>query len=126
MLRDRPTKRLAKKAKRGFRGYPVGTVAFYGEDASRATKLAAGVKLAEDEEPIMRRWFSTGPDVRDDRAIIDAVLAHFQRHGVLTVTMTDRIIGCPHEEGVDYEGPTCPACPYWAGRDRWTGKMIER
>jgi hypothetical protein len=23
--------------------------------------------------------------------------------------MTDRIIGCPHEEGIDYEGATCPA-----------------
>jgi len=21
--------------------------------------------------------------------------------------MTDRIIGCPHEEGIDYEGSTC-------------------
>jgi hypothetical protein len=23
--------------------------------------------------------------------------------------MTDRIIGCPHEEGIDYEGASCPA-----------------
>ena len=24
--------------------------------------------------------------------------------------MTDTIIGCPHEEGIDYQGPTCPVC----------------
>jgi hypothetical protein len=36
-----------------------------------------------------------------------------------------RIIGCPHEEGIDYEGATCPACPFWAGRDRWTGKRLH-
>jgi hypothetical protein len=39
--------------------------------------------------------------------------------------MVDRVIGCPHEEGIDYEGPTCPHCPYWAGRDRWTGEVIQ-
>ncbi len=28
-------KRLAKKAKRGFRGYPVGSLTYYGPDDSR-------------------------------------------------------------------------------------------
>jgi hypothetical protein len=38
--------------------------------------------------------------------------------------MTDKIIGCPHEEGIDYpDGEQCPVCPYWAGRDRWTGAL---
>ena len=36
-------KRLGKKAKRGFRGFPVGTIAFYGPDDRRATKLVAAV-----------------------------------------------------------------------------------
>ncbi len=45
--------------------------------------------------------------------------------GAKSVVMTDRIIGCPHEEGIDYEGPTCPDCPFWAGRDRWTGKRLQ-
>jgi hypothetical protein len=39
--------------------------------------------------------------------------------------MTDQIIGCPHEEGIDYEGATCPACPFWAGRDRWTRTRLH-
>ena len=34
-------------------------------------------------------------------------------------------IGCPHQEGIDYEGVTCPACPFCAGRDRWTGKRLH-
>jgi hypothetical protein len=125
LSRQQRMKRLAKKAKRGYRGYPLGTIAFYGEDGSRATKLAAGVKFSEHEPAMMRRWFSTETDVRDDAEILAAVIAYFEENGVLTVSMVDRIIGCPHEEGVDYEGPTCPACPYWAGRDRWTGEMIE-
>jgi hypothetical protein len=64
---------LPKKAERGFHGYPIATIAFYGPTDKLATKVADG------------------------------------------------IIGCPHEEGVDYpEGKYCPQCPYWAGRDRWT------
>jgi len=27
--------------------------------------------------------------------------------------MADRIIGCRHKEGIDYEGSTCPTCPFW-------------
>jgi hypothetical protein len=34
--------------------------------------------------------------------------------------MTQEIIGCPHEEGIDYpEKEDCPQCPFWKGRDRW-------
>jgi hypothetical protein len=29
-----------------------------------------------------------------------------EQHGVRSAVMTDRIIGCPHEEGIDYEGTT--------------------
>jgi hypothetical protein len=45
--------------------------------------------------------------------------------GVKSVVIAERIIGCPHEEGIDYEGAICPACPFWAGRDRWTGKRLH-
>jgi len=43
-------KRLAKKAKRGFRGYPVATVALYGPDDVTATKIAIGIVPAEGAE----------------------------------------------------------------------------
>jgi hypothetical protein len=45
--------------------------------------------------------------------------------GVRSVAMVDRIIGYPHEEGIDYQGPTCPLCPFWAGRDRWSGERVH-
>jgi hypothetical protein len=45
---------------------------------------------------------------------------------VKSVVMPDRIIGCPHEEGIDYpEGESCPQCPFWEGRDRWTGEPVS-
>jgi hypothetical protein len=119
-------KRLHKKAKKGFRGYPVGTLAFYGPDNRFASKLAASVILGEDEDPaVLERWFSDLEDVRESAVIGGEVLAFFERNGVKSVAMTDRILGCPHEEGIDYDGPTCPRCPFWAGRDRFTHERIE-
>jgi hypothetical protein len=42
-----PQKWLAKKAKAGNRGFPIGTVAFYGPDDTRASKVAVGLIAAE-------------------------------------------------------------------------------
>ncbi len=103
--------RLSKKAKRGFRGYPAATVAFYGPNAEFASKIAVGIVQEEDGEPDMHRWHATGPDVRADREIEAAVLDLLEKEGVKSVAMVDKIIGCPHEQGVDYEGDWCPECP---------------
>ena len=126
-LIERGRKRLSKRAKKGFRGWPVATVALYGPDDSTATKLTVGIVPAEDAEATdLRRWFANEQtDIRDDIRVTEEVLAVIAEAGAKSVVMTDRIIGCPHEEGIDYEGATCPVCPFWAGRDRWTGKRLH-
>jgi hypothetical protein len=119
-------KRLSKKAKKGFRGYPVGTIAFYGPDDRRASKLVVSIVEAEDAEPSeMGKWSAGDGDVRDAPEVIEQAMAFLEQHGVRSVAMPDRVIGCPHEEGIDYEGPTCPHCPFWANRDRWTGEVVH-
>jgi hypothetical protein len=122
-LKDQALKRLRKKAKKGMRGWPVGTIAFYGPDLSRASKAAVGIKLSESAEPEMRSWHDAEGDVRTNAAIAAEILEHLASQNVLTVVMTDRVIGCPHQEGIDYEGEWCPApaCSFWRGRDRWSG-----
>jgi hypothetical protein len=124
-IKRTPTK-LQKKAKRGHRGYPVATVAFYGPDASRASKVAVGIIPHEDAEADeMKRWLSDSSDVRSDATIGEEILAFIKDRGALTVAMADRIIGCPHEEGIDYpEGEVCPKCPFWQDRDRWSGEKL--
>ena len=114
---------LRKKAKRGLRGYPVATVAFYGPTADRASKVAVGIVEGPGSEPaVLERWFSDTGDVRHDPTIERAILDFIQAHGVVSVAMTEGMLGCPHEEGKDYpDGESCPACPYWAGRDRFSG-----
>src|SRR5881296_3069253 len=94
---------LTKKARRGFRGYPVATIAYYGPDRDTATKVAVGIVQREDAEPeFMERWFNSERDVRRDVNINREVIAFVEGHHVKSVVMTDGIIGCPHEEGTDY------------------------
>jgi hypothetical protein len=116
---------LTKKSRRGFRGYPVATVAFYGPDDKKATKVAVGIVHQEGADPDpLQRWLSDQNDARFDEQIGKQVLEFMKRHKVLSVVTADRIIGCPHEEVVDYpEGTSCPKCPFWEGRNRWTGEM---
>jgi len=117
------SKWLKKKAKGGFRGYPVGTVAFYGPTGERASKAVVSIVAAENSEPVeMRKWFAETHDVRGDATISAEIAAFLRENGVHSVAMADAMIGCPHEEGIDYPlGEPCPRCPYWAGRDRWVG-----
>jgi hypothetical protein len=118
---------LEKQAKRGFRGYPVATIAFYGPTADVASKVAVAIFRTENSPPeALERFFSEESDVRFDEAAGSRVLDFIQSHAVRSVVMSDRIIGCPHEEGIDYpEGTSCPRCPFWARRDRWTGESIH-
>lgn len=68
-----------------------------------------------------------GIDGRLDTAINEQILDFINQNNVQRVIMVDRIIGCPHEEGIDYpEGEKCPQCPFWASRDRWTGELLSQ
>ena len=124
-IKREPT-RLEKKAKRGHRGYPVATVAYYGPDASRASKVAVGIIPEEDARPAeLRRWFSETGDVRADPAVNVEIIEFIRLHRAKSVVLSPGIFGCPHEEGIDYpDGEVCPRCPYWATRDRWTGEEL--
>ena len=102
-----------------MRGWPAATIAFYGPDLVRASKVAVGIvpyEAAEVRE--MRAWQLETGDVRADAQIAQEILEYIEAHGALSVIMTDGIIGCPHQEGIDYEGPWCPQCDFWKGRDR--------
>jgi hypothetical protein len=114
---------LAKKARGKFRGHPLGTVLYYGPDNRVATKVAVGVIRVEGGDvDLMERWFFRGIDVRFDPRIHQEVADFLDSQQVRSVVLSDRITGCPHEEGIDYpEGQTCSQCPYWENRDRWAG-----
>ena len=52
---------LRKKARRGFRAYPIATLAFYGPDDTRASKAVVAIVNAEGAQPsALQRWFTEG------------------------------------------------------------------
>ena len=125
-MKEQFLKRFRKKAKKGFRGWPVATIAFYGPDLTRATKVAVGIVPSENAEVgDVRDWQVDAGDVRADPAIAEKILEFIETQAVLSVVMTDRIIGCPHQEGIDYHGEWCARCPFWHGRDRFTGQRVQ-
>ena len=122
---NRAKKSLEKKAKKGFKGYPVASIAFYGPTNKLATKVAVGIITHENADPIMARWQSEA-DVRNHPKIMDEILKIIQDNEVSSVIMLNKIIGCPHEEGIDYpDGESCQECPYWINRDRWSDDIVH-
>jgi hypothetical protein len=111
--------RIEQKALRGHRGDPIGTVAFYGPDDQRASKLVVGISPDPNAGITeTKKWFSEA-DVREDANILEEALGFLASSNVRSVVMTAGIFGCPHEEGIDYpEGESCEACPFWKDRDR--------
>jgi SEC-C motif len=95
--------------------YPIGTVALYGPDDKRTTKIAAGVILRDGAEPIIKRWVAT--EVTTNPKVQQEMQEFFMQHGVKSVAMSEGNMGCPHEEGLDFpDGEDCPFCPFWKGK----------
>jgi hypothetical protein len=119
--------KLQKKAQKGFQGYPIATIAYYGSDDQHATKVVVGIVMTEGGgAEILEKWFSTSSDVRSDPDINQSIVHFIRTNAARSVVIADHIIGCPHEEGTDYPlGEKCPRCPFWATRDRWSGEMIQ-
>ena len=118
---------LQKKARRKT-GFPVATIACYGPNDRFASKAVVGIIASEKDsnDALIKKWYSEDKDIRQDAVIAQQILQYIAEHKVERVVMMDRIIGCPHEEGIDYPlGEKCPQCPFWANRDRWTGITIK-
>ena len=92
---------LRKKAGKGFQGYPLASIIYYGPDDRLATKVAVGIKATEESEPEMMRWHSPTMDIRRNVAVLENIVKLIRRRQVKSVAMVEQILGCPHEEGVD-------------------------
>jgi hypothetical protein len=117
----KPITWLRKFHKRGDQGYPVATLAFYGPDDKKASKAVLGIILSKGSEPQLHKWFRESPavDLRYDIKLQNIWIEIIRREGVRSVAMLEEISGCPHEEGLEYPlGEVCPACPFWAHRQR--------
>lgn len=108
--------------------YPIATLAAYGPDDQRATKLVVAVFPAPGltTPAEVRTWRGSHFDIREDPGTAAEVTQFVTSHGVKRVVSPGNIIGCPHEEGTDYpKGEACPHCTFWAGRARAAEGVLQ-
>jgi hypothetical protein len=109
-------KGLERRARKGFQGYPLAIIAFYGYDDQSAVKAVIGIVKEAGAAPAhIKKWVSQKGDLRKDVASIKEFFRYIESHEVQSVALTPGIYACPHEPGIDYpQGSSCPLCPYWS------------
>ena len=60
--------------------FPIGTIALYGPDDQRTTKIAAAVIKREGAEPVLRRW--VGTNVKNSSKVRQEIREFFTSYGV--------------------------------------------
>jgi hypothetical protein len=109
-------KGLERRARKGFQGYPLGIIAFYGYDDQNAVQAVIGIVEEAGVPPAhIKKWSCEKGDLRKDAAAIKEFFRYIESHEVKSVALTPGIYACPHEPGIDYpQGDSCPHCPFWA------------
>jgi hypothetical protein len=93
--------------------FPIGTLVYFGPDNSIVTKIVAVVIQSKDSNPILKSW--SGPGIISSQTNVLEIGQFFMENQVENIIMTNGIVGCPHDEGVDYPaGEECPYCPFWS------------
>lgn len=87
---DKSKKRIAKKVKMGFQGYPVIGITYSGPNENLATGVSLEFVLEEGTPPQTEK-FSTETDIREDETIQSAIVKMIERSGAQTVTQADGV-----------------------------------
>lgn len=88
---DKAKKRIAKKVKNGFKGYPLVTITYFGHDKNVATEVSISYLLDENEELQVQR-FKCESEIREDETIQSVLLKIIERSDAMSVVELDGII----------------------------------
>ena len=81
---DKSTKRIAKRVKKGFQGYPQISLAYFGESVNCATQVVVGF-IEEEGAASQEQTFSSKDDARKDETIQTTLLKIIERADAKTV-----------------------------------------
>lgn len=81
---DKSTKRIAKRVKKGFQGYPQISLAYFGASADCATEVVMSFVMAEGAQA-QEQKFSSDSDARTDETIQTTLLKVIERADAKTV-----------------------------------------
>ena len=95
--------------------FPIGILTYFGPDNKTITKIVGLVIKGPDIEPRLRSW--SQPGVVSDPIVVAEIGSYFLENKTVDIVMTGSVLGCPHEEGVDFPlGTDCPHCKYWSSQ----------
>ncbi|ARD23503.1 MULTISPECIES: hypothetical protein [Shewanella] len=88
---DKSRKRIAKKVKAGFKGYPQVNIIYQGKTQDIADEVIIEFVLDEGAEP-QQQSFKSKVDVREDEVIQTTLVKIIDRADAKTVTEASRLI----------------------------------
>jgi hypothetical protein len=87
---DKAKKRIAKQVKKGFHGYPLVSLEYFGKTPDSASEVVISYTEEEGAEP-QKQTFASGGDAREDETIQSTLLKIIERADAKTVTEIDGI-----------------------------------
>ena len=87
---EKSKKRIAKKVKMGFQGYPTIGITYAGPNEGLATEVSLEFVSDEGAEPQTEK-FTTESDIREDETIQSAIVKMIERSGAQSVTLSEGV-----------------------------------
>jgi hypothetical protein len=87
---DKAQKRISKRVKRGFHGYPMISIMYFGQSEALATKVEVGFIEQENAVPMLET-FNTETDIRQDETVQTTIIKIIDRVDAKTVTLEEKV-----------------------------------
>ncbi|WP_019028079.1 hypothetical protein [Colwellia piezophila] len=87
---DKSTKRIAKRVKKGFQGYPQISLTYFGESANCANEVVVGY-IEEEGAAVQEQTFTSKSDARTDETIQTTLLKVIERADAKTVVAIEGV-----------------------------------
>ena len=87
---EKAKKRIAHQVKKGFKGYPLVSIAYYGETEALATKVVIQFIGAEGEMP-QAQEFESQSEIREDETIQSVLVKIIERANASSVEQVDGV-----------------------------------
>ena len=87
---EKSKKRISKKAKMGFQGYPTIEITYLGSNTCSANGVLLKLIAEEGAQPQTER-FTTEGDIREDETIQSAIVKMIERSGAQSVLLNESL-----------------------------------
>ena len=87
---EKSKKRISKKAKMGFQGYPTIKITYLGSNTCSANGVLLKLIAEEGAQPQTER-FTTEGDIREDETIQSAIVKMIERSGAQSVLLNEGV-----------------------------------